>query len=425
MADTIDLAHDASGYGRRVVKVETSNVTGTGTLNFNDWAPSDLTTASGTLDPDVQPSAFYRANIAAGDYVVNFTAWNTTSTWNPDDVFLVVGPAAGGSAVFWCNSTGIEMLSLEEGVYYFWIMTGDRSLVPTHNYLKNGPYGRCGHAANLAAGYAIEFYEFSAPAAVALDVYEDGYVETEIDAAFDVVLESGVSYYFWWDQDYYYGDDYDFDAVLYDTQGNVAMSEDLSFIYTPLFAGTYTLWLHEFTFNVTGTTEVTVRPIEVVDTHSPDHIVSQWYYDYSTMVEQDYWYVIEVVGNSYTYMWAPSWYHRSYFDGIFVDMPTDQYTPDLNFMAACYFSYYAFDYAGMWTTTLYKVPHLIETVTETTTEAAITVTDTVTEPGTNFTDTITEPGLATTVTETESPGFELLIFLLAIPVLFVIQRRRR
>jgi hypothetical protein len=92
LADTIDLGRDGSMYGIKLVEV--SSVAGADfDIAFQKWAITDLTTATGSLDPVTNPNAYFKYTSTGGDFVFNFTTWNYTdgAAWaaGTEDVWIV------------------------------------------------------------------------------------------------------------------------------------------------------------------------------------------------------------------------------------------------------------------------------------------------------------------------------------------------
>ena len=420
----IDQGDTPRDGGKNKVIVVESNSTHDATFNITFYAaspPNLLTqgTQTGVLDAVTNPTNFHIINAVAGDYKFNYTSmwYNTTDetslAWE-DSPYPTTNNTwlrfwrldATAVPVSYAELDYINQITLAEGVYFVWVTTGDWEVDPTNLY------GRCGWSTNLNVSYTLELVDFLAPAAADLDIYANGMIDSEIDSSFSVDLEASQSYYFWWDDD----NTFDFDATLYNNLGSAVVSGSAGwdpFIYTPLFPGTYTFWLHEYEW-LAGSSVVSVRPLELVEEFTPDHIVSQWSFDFD--LESDYWYVLNLVGDMYTSMGNG--------EGIIVDELTDPYTADLDFFAWVSGSGYGVGWAGMFTMELYRIPHIIETVTTTETETETETPDPVTVIETETTTEAGAAGATVTTTETESPGFELLVFLLAIPAFFLIRRRR-
>jgi len=417
MVDTIDLARDGSMFGEKVVAVESVGAQASFTLTFTKWTPTDLTTATGTLNPANKPNAFYKATVTAGDFVVNFTSWNATSgeEWNAgtENVWLYMSAVTGGTATIWESVSDIELVTLVDGTYFFWIVTGDRANVPEHNYMKNGPYGRCGWPTNLNASYKITFSEFVAPAAIPYSLYSYIYAEDVLDITYSVVLTANVPYYFLWESEYAYGDTV-YDAILYNQLGSeVVTGEDGygPFIYTPTSGGTYKLFLHNFLWERSWL-ELSIRPLQLVDTHSPDHIVSQWSYEYE--LENDFYYLLVIKGVPSTTAMVD--------DSVFVDNYVMPFNGSWSFFAYVAASTYEVDWAGMYTLTLYRSPLHVTTSIVTTT-ATTTAISSVTEI------TTVAGGISTVITTTteggDGPGFELVVLFAAAVTIFAIRRTRK
>jgi hypothetical protein len=236
MIDNLDWYRDSGPW--KVIEVVSD---GAFTFDLATYSPPNVMSSDieGSLDADTTPDAYYTVSVTlATEYEFIYHSYDAV-TGDPIDTAvsnntwicfwkLDGDTSVTGRPISYGNVAAHEIISLVDGVYMIWVSTGDADTQSSH-------YGRCGSPANLNVNFTLSISQYTAPTPMALDLYDTGMFSATDRYSYEIDLISGDLYYFYWETDV------EFTVTVYDFLDSADMIEIESFMYEPLFGGTFTI----------------------------------------------------------------------------------------------------------------------------------------------------------------------------------------